>query len=174
MACLACKCSPQRLRLPGYNRYQQACPGNTQLRLGAPAALSMHPFALERILGLAAGGGCSVALTEARESLVACCLATLKACLDAGDATRCVELLVLAGAFHSPPLTALAEAAETCVRRHRQAVAREAERQGIQVEPALAALLEMRSQMQAEAAARHVVGADASGDAISDASGGGG
>jgi hypothetical protein len=27
------------------------------------------------------------------------------------------------------------------------------------VEPALAALLEMRSQMQAEAAARHVVGA---------------
>jgi hypothetical protein len=53
-------------------------------------------------------------------------------------------------------------------------VAREAERQGIQVEPALAALLDMRSQMQAEAAARHVVGADASRDAISDASGGGG
>ena len=137
--------SDDSVRGLGYNRYQQACPGEEALRLAAPTALIAAPFSGERVLHLCAGGGCSMALTEARETLVACCLTTLKAQLEAGDATRCAELLCLAAHCHSPPLAALADVAATCVRRHRPAVQREASRRAVAVDEALAALFEMRA-----------------------------
>jgi alpha-tubulin suppressor-like RCC1 family protein len=106
----------------GYNRYGQACPEDERLRVAEPTALPDRSFGLQRLLALAVGGGCSLALTEARETLTACCTSTIKAALQEGDAERCAELLILAYTCQSPALASLASAAEACVQRHRKSV----------------------------------------------------
>ena len=128
----------------GYNRYGQACSADERLRLAEPTAMPSKAFALERVLMLAAGGGCSLVLTGARETLAACCVATLKARLNAGDARRCAEVLGVASVCHSPALALLAGAVASCAGRYRQQVVAECEAIGVSdVDAALHALNEM-------------------------------
>ena len=112
-----------QLRGLGYNRYRQANPDASDLVLHEPKPLRAALFAHQRVLQLAAGGGCSAAVTQARESLVACCVAVLQARLEEGDALRCAETLALARRIDTPALAPLLVAAETCCRRKRSAVA---------------------------------------------------
>ena len=118
----------------GYNRYRQACPNDCALRLPEPRPIPSSLFRHQRVLQLAAGGGCSFALTEARETLAACCVAVLKARLEKGDARRCAELLALATTCDAPALAPLADAAEDCVRRARRAVAERCAELGVDVD----------------------------------------
>ena len=82
----------------GYNRYRQACPADPRLRLADPTAHPPNGLGIQRVLALAAGGGCSLALTEARETLSACCVAVrlasprLAPCQCHGQACVCRDL----------------------------------------------------------------------------------
>ena len=107
----------------GYNRYRQANPDASDLVLHESKALRAGLFNHQRLLYLAAGGGCSAAVTQARESLAACCVAVMQARLEEGDARRCAETLALARRVDTPALAPLLPAAEACCRRKRTAVA---------------------------------------------------
>lgn len=134
------------LRGLGYNRYSQACPGNPALRLSSPAKLPADCFSHQRVVGLAAGGGCSMAVTEARESLLACAAAVLQSCLEAGDAERCAQVLATASACDTPALASLGVAAEECIRRKPSEVAECCRELGIaEVDSALKTLMAMRT-----------------------------
>ena len=94
-----------------------------------------------------AGGGGSMALTEARESLVACCTAVLQTRLEAGDSERCAQVLEVAAYAESPALASLAAAAEECLRRVPREVAASCAARGVaDVGAALRALNDMRGQ----------------------------
>lgn len=122
----------------GYNRYRQASPDSDALSLAEPTAIRARRFRHERILTLAAGGGCSAIISEARESLAACCVAVLRAKIEEGDAALCAQLLGLASQCETPALAPLLPAAEQCCRRKRAAV--KAELRGLDIDEALAAL----------------------------------
>ena len=126
----------------GYNRYRQACPDNDALVVNEPTPMRASLFDHQRVLTLAAGGGCSAVITEARETLAACCVAVIRARLEAGDAESCAQVMALAYRCDTPALAPLLPAAEECVRRRRAEVAallREGDEE-IDVEDALGAL----------------------------------
>ena len=131
----------------GYNRYNQACPGDDSLRLAAPRPLPANCFAHQRVVCLAAGGGCSMAITSQRESLVACAAAVLQGRLEVGDAQHCAMVLRTAVDCDTPALASLATAAEECYRRKPAEVAENCRALGVEdVEVALKALIGMRDR----------------------------
>ena len=127
----------------GYNRYRQACPVDDALRLSAPTALPGAIFAHGRLLALAAGGGCSAAVAETRETLAACCVAVLKARLEAHDTSAAVELLALASTCETPALAPLAASCAGCVGAQRAVVGSRLGVMGVDVDEALGALRQM-------------------------------
>ncbi len=141
----------------GYNRYSQACPADGRLQVHEPTALPPAMFAHQRVLSLAVGGGCSVAVSEARETLASCCVAVLRARLEAGDVERCAELLCLASAVSdAPSLAPLAAAAAQCVQRHRAEVVARCAASGLSID--VDAALEGLEEMVGAAAAMQLGG----------------
>ena len=142
----------------GYNRYKQACPCDDSLRLAQPTPLPTGCFSHQRVLALACGGGCSVAITQPRESLAACCVAVLQEQLEAGDAEACADVLAFAAACDAPTvLSPLMESAMECYRRRPVAVAERCETAGVNsVADAIKALAATRGAADEHAGGDHV------------------
>jgi hypothetical protein len=130
----------------GYNRYQQACPGDGSLSLAGPTQLPTRCFGRQRVVSLACGGGCSAAVGAARDTLAACCIAVLQTQIEAGDVERTAELLAIASSCDTPALAPLANAADACCRRRPVQVAERCAALGMagSVNEALKALAAMR------------------------------
>ena len=80
-------------------------------------------------------------ITEARETLAACCVAVLQAALEADDVDVCAAILGIAISCDTPTLSTLSAAAEDCFRRRPAEVSERCMRIGVSdVENALHAL----------------------------------